>query len=710
MTSVETITVSVDEGGVVSARTPDGQGPNEHGQLSADKVDAMMIRQFADRLGLRDERSWTEKEIRVFGQLQHRYLFPQPSDVWRWIQGRIDATPEDSAIRLRLAFPEGGPYAALAAVPWEYLHTPELPGREGVFLATHRKLWLTRYVPAGAQSGTPDRAPLLSVLPVVANPDERLGKVDATEVLGVISSLPGSRFRVVDPLRDATKEALRKAVADNHPNVVHYVGHGKFDESEGLGKLALHDPAGRKTWVDENELAEIICPDPALAPLLVVLHTCEGGRADFTERFAGIGPRLIRRGVRYVVGMQYAVRPSTATAFSRALYSALSTDPPASLDEAVQAGRSALGINDPQLLGVPVLFQAEVDESAPAADRPPATPISHDFHIIISATGITATCGPSLVQGKQVGKREDLPSPESLTMDSIVLFDRWLNQWERIDIHAQSKASAEIRHGLGADTFEIVGQLLWNLILDNSIGDELKLLVASSRRDRLKVYITFDDAVDPGERAAFGLLRALPWEFLYVRNGREGTFLAAAAKLQLARYVRLPESPTEPLTSAISPKLRVQFVTAIPDDSEVGGHHFRKYGGLFTQVRTFAQAVNSIPNIDAPDPVDGVDFDLIAERINKAQPHVIHVVGLCRGSPGDPQMLLGGTDNDGWGSPKPLVNALTSAHERPLLVILHLSEVIDGDASENFERLAPPSDRRRGTGGARLAVPDESDQ
>ena len=50
-------------------------------------------------------------------------------------------------------------------------------------------------------------------------------------------------------------------------------------------------------------------------------------------------------------------------------------------------------------------------------------------------------------------------------------------------------------------------------------------------------------------------------------------------------------------------------------------------------------------------------------------------------------MFLG---SEGWSGPKPLVDALTSAGAaRPQLVILQLCEDKDGDASENFERLAP---------------------
>jgi CHAT domain-containing protein len=167
-------------------------------------------------------------------------------------------------------------------------------------------------------------------------------------------------------------DRLAQAVAQARPDVVHFMGHGRFDPGNGTGALALVDPepGGRYEWIDERRVAAAMCPDGG-APRVVVLHTCEGGRADTTFRFAGLAPELISRGVQCVVAMQYPIRNDTASRFSTALYTALATG--AQLDEAVQACRNALvspSGKDPHLVGVPVLYQHRAD---PVLAHPTAT-------------------------------------------------------------------------------------------------------------------------------------------------------------------------------------------------------------------------------------------------------------------------------------------------------------------------------------------------
>jgi CHAT domain-containing protein len=92
-------------------------------------------------------------------------------------------------------------------------------------------------------------------------------------------------------------------------------------------------------------------------PRLVYLHSCSGAQTDYRASFAGIAPRLVRRGTQCVVAMQYAVTNRTANAFSKGFYRGLAAGLP--LDEAVQSGRRTLAVHyesDPRLLGIPVVY------------------------------------------------------------------------------------------------------------------------------------------------------------------------------------------------------------------------------------------------------------------------------------------------------------------------------------------------------------------
>jgi hypothetical protein len=303
------------------------------------------------------ERAWDVEDIRVFGGLLHRLLFPE-NEVWSWIQKKIDDRGPD-LVRLQLAFHADANSSRLARLPWEFLCTPDRPGNDGRFLVLTPGVLLARSVPPG----TPDRAPVVlddgvRILPVVGDAENAwLGPVDYEPALDAIAAA-GARhdFTVVDAVEQVDLDTLVATVAEERPHVVHYIGHGRFTEDTGRGSIALRATDGQTQWVDENDLADGLCTDE-WAPTVVVLHACEGGRTDYEYRHAGLAPALVRRGVQCVVAMQYPVTNEQAIAFSSSLYDALAKGQ--YLDEAVQTARDQLWktFKDPRLLGVPMVYQ-----------------------------------------------------------------------------------------------------------------------------------------------------------------------------------------------------------------------------------------------------------------------------------------------------------------------------------------------------------------
>jgi CHAT domain-containing protein len=141
------------------------------------------------------------------------------------------------------------------------------------------------------------------------------------------------------------------------PHLVHFMGHGEFDPDRGQARLALVARDGTADWIPDQQLADIFSR-ARVAPRVVVLHSCEGGRADFSVSFAGVAPQLARSGVQFLVAMQYAVTNETAIAFSTSLYRHLTADK--DIDTAVQESRweisGLIDDRDPRLLGIPVLY------------------------------------------------------------------------------------------------------------------------------------------------------------------------------------------------------------------------------------------------------------------------------------------------------------------------------------------------------------------
>jgi len=337
-----------------------------------DKFDAELIGLFERWLTLRD-RAWRDEEIRVFGSLLHQCLFSE--EIWFWIQAQIDGRSPGTRIRLELIFPADSPYSRLAAIPWEFLYRPDRDGKNGIFLATDPGLILSRYIPLEDGEVEEGFAPEqhVQVLVVVSRPeDPRLDPVEYEDVLAAIGDTCQKLGFSVSVLHNPTADELQREALHRpqRPHLVHFMGHGEFDPGLGRGSLALSHPVGGTDWVGDRRLAALLTQD-GTGPRAVVLHSCEGGRADFSASFAGVAPQLVRSGVQCVVAMQYAVTNETAISFSTALYERLADG--LDLDAAVQASRSRIRLEsippDPRLLGIPVVY---LQNRTPLLPGPPA--------------------------------------------------------------------------------------------------------------------------------------------------------------------------------------------------------------------------------------------------------------------------------------------------------------------------------------------------
>jgi len=346
------IEVSISPQGDVELRADDG-ATMPGGRHGVRDLDAELIRVF-ERWLTDQGREWQYADIRAFGSLLHRSLFS--TDSWRWVEQRLDALEPGGRIRIQLASPADD-LGHLAAIPWEYLRVPDRQGREGFFLATDRRCILTRYIPMERGRRRLAPAERVKVLALVSQPnDPTLGEVIAEPVLANLDDIAARLPFDVKVEHQPTRDTLGEAVIQFGPDVVQFIGHGRYDERDEQGRIALVDETGRADWLGEAALAQLL-GDEGDMPKLVFLHSCSGAQTDYRASFAGIAPRLIRRGTQCVVAMQYAVTNRTALAFSKGFYQGLVGGLP--LDEAVQGGRRSLAVYDernPRLLGIPVVY------------------------------------------------------------------------------------------------------------------------------------------------------------------------------------------------------------------------------------------------------------------------------------------------------------------------------------------------------------------
>ena len=374
--AIRDIVVSVTSEGRVEARRDD-DAPAGPRRIESSGLEADLIRLFERWLSERD-RIWRRDEITVIGRLLHRMLLD--GDVGDFMDRTLRELGPDDRLRLRLEFAADGSdqFRHLPAVPWEYLYSPDRAGRPGFFLATDPRLILCRYIrlETGQRAFTPEDTPL-RLLTIVSQPDDpALGEVVSEPVLDEINRLATRLPIVVDTLRDPTLDDLERALTSGKPHILHFMGHGDYDQATEQGRIALLGDDGGTRWVTDRLFVEIL-QHSRVVPRLVVLHSCDGGRVDYRANFAGMAPQLIRNGVQCVIAMQYAVTNRVAIDFSTAFYRQLAAGAP--IDEAVQEGRWRItrpgdaSADDPRLLGVPVIYLYSRD----ALIRPPDDAQAH---------------------------------------------------------------------------------------------------------------------------------------------------------------------------------------------------------------------------------------------------------------------------------------------------------------------------------------------
>ena len=262
----------------------------------------------------------------------------------------------------------------LVGVPWEAAFYK----KGGYFLATDVAANLVRVLPGGPSAPPPPIEGPVRVLIVIANPfPDRLLDVDKeraqiTEILSAVPAAPtgAAAFEVLPPLVDATRAKLGRAIADQRPHVVHFIGHGAFIDQSGF--IALQgDTVGKADLVDAAAWRLFFQND---TPWLAFLNSCQGAQAERGNLFGGTAQGLIQAGVPFVVAMQFPISDPAAILFASEFYRSLAKSEP--VVQAVSRGRNAIARDDacaPELI-TPVVYSSGVAETLPLAEAPAAPP------------------------------------------------------------------------------------------------------------------------------------------------------------------------------------------------------------------------------------------------------------------------------------------------------------------------------------------------
>lgn len=334
----------------VHSRPDDGSPPpvtveSWAGSGAGDLAIDLHAPQLRDLLGRLERNCALPDDLCTLGTLLWQSLFASVEIARRYAACQAEAAPPKGVrIKLTVEPPE------LAALPWEYLYDPEAQS----FPALSPRTPITRYTHPRQQDPPPLAfAPPLRILLVSAEPDGHgpVG-VDAEreQIVGALARLQRAGKVEIETLDHATVRTLQ-AMLRRPFHVLHYIGHGAYDERTGNGMLLLEDEEGGRHALSAAQL-QYLLRDTTVR--LAVFNACLTARGAAGR---SIAEELMHAGLAAALGMQFAISEHSATIFAGEFYRTLADGWP--VDAAVAEGRKAVMFaTDLNVMdwGVPVLF------------------------------------------------------------------------------------------------------------------------------------------------------------------------------------------------------------------------------------------------------------------------------------------------------------------------------------------------------------------
>ena len=247
----------------------------------------------------------------------------------------------------------------IAEKPWEFAYDR---GRAS-FLATEDTNFirnvLTR-IPADPidRADGPLRILIASAQPVGA------GKLSIDQEEAVIKrgfeSLVDAGLVEIKALPRATPSMIHDHVKSGMYHIVHFIGHGRYDEKRGEGCLVFVNEDGSEYTLGERSVREIFCQRNIK---LIFLNSCESGRGGPADFNKGIAQSLVAHGLPALVANQYSVLDSSATSFAQHFYWSLAQG--MSIGQSAREARIAVNYllhGEPIDWAVPVVYARDPNE------------------------------------------------------------------------------------------------------------------------------------------------------------------------------------------------------------------------------------------------------------------------------------------------------------------------------------------------------------
>jgi len=278
-----------------------------------------------------------------------------------------EANRQNRGLRIRLRLNDT---PELAGLPWEYLYNSAL----NRFFALSIETPVVRYLELPESTRPLAITPPLRILAMIANPrDQAQLNVEREwgRLRAALGDLEQRGLVTLERLKQASLPELQRQLRRGTYHILHFVGHGGFDERSQDGVLLLEDEDGLSYRISGQDLGTLLHDHRSLR--LAVLNSCDGARASPIDPFSGTAQSLVQQGLPAVIAMQFEVSDDAAIDLAREFYGALADSYP--VDAALAEARKALFAAQSGVeWGTPVLYlrasDGKIFDVAPIAAPP----------------------------------------------------------------------------------------------------------------------------------------------------------------------------------------------------------------------------------------------------------------------------------------------------------------------------------------------------
>jgi tetratricopeptide (TPR) repeat protein len=291
------------------------------------------------------------REMKNFGALLFNEVVSGPMrEFYQKCQAQADR--ERAGMRLRLTLDQ-----SVDDLPWEFLCLND------DFVALNPRSPVVRYIEGAASCSLVKVEYPLRVLVVIAKPSDEVPLDTDAEKESIKTALKPLTDQGVVHLTfiegNNTWKKMQDALLPNRTHILHFIGHGAFDENSNEGVLIMADEDGKTELLDSERLRVLVLGRSRLA--LIVLNSCLGTQGGDAQPFSSVAAGLVKSGIPAVIAMQFEISDEAAREISEIFYTSLSLNMP--VDAALTEARRRIFLSNRNSLewATPILYMQVPD-------------------------------------------------------------------------------------------------------------------------------------------------------------------------------------------------------------------------------------------------------------------------------------------------------------------------------------------------------------